>query len=55
MLHVNTDIAKSSAFGKNLYEKFDYVRSFFEQADDILNKSLSKIILDGSKGKNRFD
>ena len=41
--------SQSVGMGKNLYEKFDYVRSFFEQADDILNKSLSKIILDGSK------
>ena len=25
MLHVNTDIAKSSAFGKNLYEKLELI------------------------------
>jgi len=35
--------------GKKLYEKFDYVKSLFEQADDILQKSISKIILEGPK------
>ena len=35
--------------GKNLYEKFDYVKFLFEQADDILQQSISKIILEGPK------
>ena len=41
--------SQSVGMGKNLYEKFDYVKSLFEQADDILKKSLSKIVLDGPK------
>jgi hypothetical protein len=31
--------------GKEFYENFDYVREYFNQADDILKKKLSKIIL----------
>tara|TARA_Y100000590_G_scaffold457916_1_gene611541 strand:- start:1542 stop:2465 length:924 start_codon:yes stop_codon:yes gene_type:complete len=34
---------------KNLYKNFNYVKSFFDQADDILKNSLSKMILDGPK------
>jgi len=41
--------SQSAGMGKNLYEKFDYVKSLFEQADDILKKPLSKIILEGPK------
>ena len=41
--------SQSLGMGKNLYEKFDYVKSLFEQADDILQKSISKIILEGPK------
>ena len=41
--------SQSVGMGKKFYENFDYVKSLFEQADDILNNSLSKIILDGPK------
>ena len=41
--------SQSVGMGKKFYENFDYVKSIFEQADDILNNSLSKIILDGPK------
>ena len=41
--------SQSVGMGKKLYEKFDYVKSLFEQADDILHKSISKIILEGPK------
>ena len=41
--------SQSVGMGKNLYEKYDYIKSLFEQADDILKKSLSKIILEGPK------
>ena len=34
---------------KELYENFDYVKRLFEQADEILQHSISKIILDGPK------
>ena len=35
--------------GKELYDKFDFVKSLFKQADETLNFSISKLILDGSK------
>ena len=41
--------SQSVGMGKNLYEKYDYIKSLFEQADDILKKSLSKRILEGPK------
>ena len=41
--------SQSVGMGKKLYEKFDYIRFLFQQADDILKKSISKIILEGPK------
>jgi len=41
--------SQSAGMGKKLYENFDYVKSIFEKADDILQKPLSKIILEGPK------
>ncbi len=41
--------SQSVGMCKNFYENFDYVKSLFEQADDILKKSLSKMILEGPK------
>ncbi len=35
--------------GKNLYEKFDLVKNLFKEADDTLNFSISKVILEGPK------
>ena len=35
--------------GKELYDKFDIVKNLFKQADDELNFSISKIILEGPK------
>ena len=35
--------------GKELYDKFDLVKSLFKQADEILNFSISKLILKGPK------
>ena len=34
---------------KEFYDNFSYVKDFFDQADDILKKKLSKIILEGPK------
>ena len=34
---------------KEFYENYDSVKNFFENADEILNKSLSKLILEGPK------
>ena len=35
--------------GKEFYEKFDLVKDLFEKADDTLNFSLSKLIIEGPK------
>ena len=35
--------------GKDLFSKFDLVKKLFEEADDVLEFSLSKIILEGPK------
>jgi len=35
--------------GKELYDKFDIVKNFFKQADETLNFSISKLILEGPK------
>ena len=35
--------------GKELYDKFDIVKNLFQQADETLNFSISKLILDGTK------
>ena len=41
--------SQSVGMGKKLYEKFDYVKSIFKNADDILQKPISKLILEGPK------
>ena len=41
--------SQSVGMGKKLYEKFDYVKSLFKKADDILQKPISKLILEGPK------
>ncbi len=41
--------SQSTGMGKIFYEKYDYVKSLFDQADDILQKPISKIILEGPK------
>ena len=35
--------------GKDFYAKFNYIKEYFDQADEILGKKLSKIILEGPK------
>ena len=37
--------------GKELYDKFDIVKNLFKQADNTLNFSISKLILEGPKEK----
>ena len=39
--------SQSVGMGNELYKKFDLVKKIFRQADDKLNYSISKIILDG--------
>jgi [acyl-carrier-protein] S-malonyltransferase len=34
---------------KEFYDNFEYVREFFSKADDLMNKKISKIILEGPK------
>ncbi len=36
---------------KSFYDNFDYVKTYFKEADDILNNPLSKFILEGPKDK----
>ena len=35
--------------GKDIYDEFTYIKEYFLKANEILNKDLSKIILDGPK------
>ena len=35
--------------GKEFYDNFDLVKNLFKEADDILNFSMSKLILEGPK------
>ena len=35
--------------GKEFYDKFDLVKNLFKEADDTLNLSMSKLILEGPK------
>jgi [acyl-carrier-protein] S-malonyltransferase len=35
--------------GKEFYDKFDLVKNLFKEADDTLNFSMSKLILEGSE------
>ena len=37
--------------GNEFYQNFTYVRDFFTNADDLLKKKLSKLILEGPKNK----
>ena len=35
--------------GKEFYDKFDFVKKLFKEADEIINFSLTKLILEGPK------
>ena len=35
--------------GKEFYKNFNYVKEYFSIADELLNKKISKIILEGPK------
>ena len=41
--------SQAVGMGKEFYEKYDLVKTLFEEADDALNTNLSKKILDGPK------
>ena len=37
--------------GKSFYDKYDLVKNYFKEADETLNFSLSKLILEGPKSE----
>ena len=41
--------SQSVGMAKELYNNFDYVKNLFDEADDVLNLSISKLIFDGPK------
>ena len=41
--------SQSTGMAKSFYDNFDYVRTFFKEADDLLNNSISKLVLEGPK------
>jgi [acyl-carrier-protein] S-malonyltransferase len=41
--------------GKEFYDKFDLVKNLFKEADDTLNFSISKLILEWSKRRVRLN
>ena len=41
--------SQSIGMTKELYDKFTYVKDLFEQADNVLGYSISKLILEGPK------
>ena len=43
--------SQAVGMGKELYNKFDLVRKLFQEADETLNFSLSKLIFNGLKCK----
>ena len=43
--------SQAVGMGKELYNKFDLVRKLFQEADETLNFSLSKLIFNGTKEK----
>ena len=43
--------SQSPGMAKSFYDNFDYVRSLFKEADDLLDYSISKLVLEGPKDK----
>ena len=43
--------SQSPGMAKIFYENFDYVKSLFQEADDLLKNSVSKLVLEGPKDK----
>jgi [acyl-carrier-protein] S-malonyltransferase len=41
--------SQTLGMGKELYDKFDIVKNLFKEADEVLNFSISKLILEGPK------
>ena len=43
--------SQTIGMGKEFFERYQIVKDLFQQADDALNFSLSKVILEGPKDK----
>ena len=43
--------SQSPGMAKSFYDNFDYVKSLFEEADDLLDYSISRLVLEGPKDK----
>ena len=43
--------SQSVGMGRNLYDKYDFIKGLFRRADEILGYSISKVILEGPKEK----
>ena len=43
--------SQSPGMAKIFYENFDYVKSLFQEADDLLKNPISKLVLEGPKDK----
>ena len=41
--------SQSVGMAKEFYDNFDYVKNFFDKADDVLNFSISRLIFEGPK------
>ena len=41
--------SQTVGMGRDLYDNFNYIKELFHEADDILNKSISKLIFEGPK------
>ena len=41
--------SQSPGMAKSFYDNFDYVKSLFKEADDLLDYSISKLVLEGPK------
>ncbi len=43
--------SQSPGMAKSFYDNFDYVKSLFKEADDLLDYSISKLVLEGPKNE----
>ena len=41
--------SQSVGMAKDLYDNFQYIKDLFNEADDVLNMSISKLIFEGPK------
>ena len=41
--------SQNIGMGKELFQNFDYVKNYFDEANELLNKNLTDIIFNGPK------